>query len=169
MILPKTKTPSLDIKLINGSKWSLENQKAPKYTLITFYRGLHCPVCKKQLENLSDKLESFVEKGVNVIAVSMDSEKRAKISGEEWNVDGLPIGYEMSEEKAREWGLYISKAISDKEPSKFSEPGMFLIDKDQKLYFSSVQTMPFARPDYKDILNAIDFIEKKDYPPRGEN
>jgi hypothetical protein len=28
--------------------------------------------------------------------------------------------------------------------------------------------MPFARPHFKEILAAIDFIVEKDYPARGE-
>jgi hypothetical protein len=42
------------------------------------------------------------------------------------------------------------------------------IKPDQTLYASSVATMPFARPHFKEILAAIDFIVEKDYPARGE-
>ena len=58
----------------------MEKQDPEKYTLIVFYRGLHCPVCKKQLESLKDKLDEFIDRGVNVIAISMDTEKRAEES-----------------------------------------------------------------------------------------
>ena len=74
----------------------------------------------------------------------------------------------MNEKKAREWGLYISEGISKKEPEIFSEPGLFLIDNEGVLFFSSVQTMTFARPGTKDVINAIKFIQNKDYPARGE-
>jgi hypothetical protein len=36
------------------------------------------------------------------------------------------------------------------------------------LYFGSVQTMPFARPHFADILAAIDYVLKNNYPARGE-
>ena len=81
----------------------------------------------------------------------------------------ISASYDLSEEKAREFGLFISTAVSDKEPKVFSEPGLFLVDADNKLFFSSLQSMPFARPSTKDILNAVDFIEKNDYPARGTN
>jgi peroxiredoxin len=165
---PKEKTPSLEVKLINDTNWSLQKQEANKYTLIVFYRGLHCPVCKKQLEEVKNNLEALTERGIHVIAISMDTEKRAKISGKEWDVNELPIGFNLSKEKAQEWGLYLSEAITDKEPKLFSEPGLFLVKADGTLYFSSVQTMPFARPKIKDIIKAVDFIEDKDYPARGE-
>ena len=167
MIKPKNKVPELQLDLINDTKWILENQKPEKYTLIVFYRGLHCPVCKKQLQDLASKTEDFKSRGVNVIAVSMDTEKRAKLSAEKWETGDLPIGYGISEDKAREWGLYISHSVKDPEPEVFSEPGMFLVRADGTLYFSSIQTMPFARPELDAVLKAIDFVEKEDYPARG--
>jgi hypothetical protein len=54
------------------------------------------------------------------------------------------------------------------EPPLFSEPGIFLVRPDRTLYFSSVQTMPFARPHLADILGALDFVIAEDYPARGE-
>lgn len=164
---PKETMPNLELDLINDTRWDLQKQNPEKYTLLFFYRGLHCPVCKKQLSEVQNHLQDFTDRGINVIAISMDSEERAKKAGKEWGVESLPIGFELSEEKAREYGLYISKAISDKEPDTFSEPGIFLVDSDNKLYFSSIQSMPFARPSIKDILKAVDFIEKENYPPRG--
>ncbi|RMA65695.1 peroxiredoxin-like family protein [Ulvibacter antarcticus] len=167
MIKPKSKVPALEVKLINDSIWNLEKQRPDAFTLIIFYRGLHCPVCKKYLESLKPKLEDFSERGVNVVAISMDTEKRAKLSGEKWDVESVPIGYGMTEVKAREWGLYISNAIKDAEPAVFSEPAVFLVRPDGTLYFSSVQTMPFARPTLESLIKAIDFVTKEDYPARG--
>ena len=39
---------------------------------------------------------------------------------------------------------------------------------DGTLYFVTVQSMPFARPPFEEILSAIDFVVAKDYPARGE-
>jgi hypothetical protein len=36
------------------------------------------------------------------------------------------------------------------------------------LYASIVQTMPFARPHFVEVIGALDFIIKTDYPARGE-
>ncbi len=168
MIKPTEKVPNLKLDLINDTKWDLSKQNTEHFTLIVFYRGLHCPVCKKYLEDLKTKLHDFEERGVNVIAVSMDTEERAKKTGDEWDIEALPIGYDLKEEDAREWGLYISNAIKDEEPDVFSEPGLFLIKTDSTLYCSAVQTMPFARPDFTALLKALDFIQKEDYPARGK-
>ncbi|WP_338763504.1 peroxiredoxin-like family protein [Bernardetia sp. ABR2-2B] len=167
-IKPREKTPNLDVRLINDLKWSLEEQEPKNFTMIIFYRGLHCPVCKKYLEDLATKLDDFADRGIKMVAISTDTEERAKKAGEKWNIPNLPIGFDFSIENAKEWGLYISEAIKDEEPKHFSEPALFLIRPDQTLYFSSVQTMPFARPSFDELLKGIDFILEEDYPARGK-
>lgn len=168
MIKPTSQVPSLEVPLINDTHWKLEEQRPENFTLVIFYRGLHCPVCKGQLESLVKRLDDFTERGINLIAISTDTEERAKKAGNEWDVPSLPIGYDLSLEKAAEYGLFISKGISDKEPDHFAEPGLFLIKPDGTLFFSSVQSMPFARPQVGDLLNGIDYIMKEGYPARGE-
>lgn len=89
------------------------------------------------------------------------------------NARGVKVGYGLSLKTAKEWGLYISASrgktsIGIEEPALFSEPGVFLVRPDGTLYYGAVQTMPFARPPFQDLLGAIDFAVAKDYPARGE-
>lgn len=49
----------------------------------------------------------------------------------------------------------------------FNEPGMFVLDADVSLYWSSVATMPFGRPALDDVLDALRFAQNSDYPARG--
>ena len=79
----------------------------------------------------------------------------------------------MSIEKAREWGLYVSTSrgmtsAGVEEPPLFAEPGLFLVKPDRTLYWASISTMPFARPHFPEIAQAIDFAVSKNYPARGE-
>jgi hypothetical protein len=74
---------------------------------------------------------------------------------------------------ARESGLYVSgsrgkTSLGIEEPERFSEPGVFLVRPDGTLYWAAVQTMPFARPHFREMLAALDFVAKNDYPARGE-
>lgn len=83
------------------------------------------------------------------------------------------LGYGLDLDTARAWGLFISagkgkSSLGIEEPAEFSEPGLFLLKSDGTLYASSVQTMPFARPSFQELLQAIEFIQKNDYPARGE-
>ena len=54
------------------------------------------------------------------------------------------------------------------EPDFFPEPGIFLVRADNTIYYISLQSMPFARSSFKDLLAAIQFILSKSYPARGE-
>ena len=80
----------------------------------------------------------------------------------------LTVGYGFAIAAAREWGLHISRDIKDSEPGKFVEPGVFLVKPDGTLYCASINTMPFARPSFQDVVNAVEFVTKNNYPARGE-
>jgi len=54
------------------------------------------------------------------------------------------------------------------EPAHFSELALYLIRPDGTPYFGSVQTMPFARPHFSDIVAAIDHVLKNNCPARSE-
>ena len=167
MIKPRTETPDLSINLLNDTTWTLSEQKPENFTLVVVYRGKHCPVCKKYLETIQDHLGDFKDKGVNVVAISSDSKAKAEASYKEWDIKDVPLGYEFPIEEARSWGLFISKGIKN-EPEEFVEPAIFLIRPDRTLYASSIQTMPFARPEIVELIKSIDFVNNKDYPARGE-
>lgn len=170
---PRTKSPELEVETLDAGRWRLSEQRPENFTMIVAYRGLHCPICRTYLSELDRSAEEFGKRGVEVIAVSTDTLERAAQTKDEWQLRNLRIGYGLSIPKAREWGLYISTSRGKTstgvvEPDLFNEPGVFLIKPDQTLYASSVATMPFARPHFKEVLAAIDFIVEKDYPARGE-
>jgi len=165
---PRTKVPAVSLPTVGGGQFELA-QSAPKtFTLLVVYRGLHCPICKTYLRDLDRKLGDFEALGVKAIAVSTDTQERAEQSKAEWGIGHLPIAYGLGIEQARMWGLFISAGIKDGEPPLFAEPGLFLIRPDQTLYAASLQTMPFARPSFSDVLAAVKFVTEKDYPARGD-
>ena len=172
-LLPREKTPDMDLPLVGGGTWSLAEQSPENFTMVVVYRGLHCPICSMYLADLNNKIEQFQEKGVNVVIASSDDEARATEAKEKWGLDKLDVAYGLSLDKGREWGLYVSAGVGKtsigvEEPELFIEPGLFMVRPDQTLYFASVQTMPFARPAFGDILKALDFVIAKNYPARGE-
>ena len=172
-LFPRKAVPPLQVDLASGGAFDLAREKPAHFTLLVFYRGLHCPICKTQLRELESKLEEFDKRGVAVVAVSSDTKERAMQTREAWGLTQLRIGYGLDLAAARRWGLFISSgrgmtSTGVEEPPLFSEPGMFLVRPDRTLYFASVQTMPFARPHFPDILTALDFVIAKNYPARGE-
>jgi peroxiredoxin len=173
MLVPRQKTPALEVQTLDHGAFDLSAQSNKVGTLVCFYRGFHCPICAKYLAELERLAPKFAERGVGVVAISSDSKERAQMMADKIEANNLPIGYDLSLEKAREWGLFISTSrgktsIGVEEPALFSEPGVFLVSPDQSLYFSTVQTMPFVRPNFSEMLGAIDFAIENNYPARGE-
>ena len=172
-LMPRQSVPELSVKTVGGEVWTLSERTPGTFSMVVFYRGLHCPICSMYLKELDRNAEEFSKRGVDVIAVSSDGEERASEAQQNWRIENVPIGHSLDLESARKWGLYIStgkgKTSSGlEEPERFSEPGLFLIKPDGTLYFGNVSTMPFARPHFGEILKALDFVIANDYPARGE-
>jgi len=173
MLIPRQKVPDLNLKTLSGNAFDLGNDGSERGTVVCFYRGLHCPICANYLTELEKRTSEFAERGVSTIAISTDDEDRARQMAEKIGASELRFAYGLSLAKAREWGLYISTgrgktSIGIEEPDLFAEPGLFMISPDQTLYYGSVQTMPFVRPHFSELVGALDFAIEKNYPARGE-
>ncbi len=173
MLKPRHPVPPLSVQTVSGDVWTLNEPAPGNFTMLVFYRGWHCPICRRTLAELNSRLDAFEQRGVRVLALSMDNAERAGISAVEWQLDRLTIGYGLDLETVRAWGLFVSSSRGHTsagilEPDYFNEPGLFLIRPDGTLYAASIQTMPFARPSFADVLGAIDYVLAHDYPARGE-
>lgn len=165
---PGQPAPALKVPTVGDGGFELAEQAPQSFTMVVFYRGLHCPVCKGYLRGLERTLDEFTERGVEVITVSGDSRDRAERAREEWDLARLNLGYDLSPDVMRRWGLYISEGIKDDEPAQFGEPGLFLVDPRARVYYAAVNSMPFGRPSFDEIRGGIDFVAENDYPARGE-
>lgn len=167
-VIPHQKAPELKVQTVNHGEWDLSAQSPKNFSLITVYRGHHCPLCRKQLRELDQLAGEFEKIGVNVFAVSANSKELAEKAVDEWEIKNIPVGYELPLDQAREWNLYASKGVKDTEPSLFLEPGLFVIRPDQSVYAAVIQTMPFSRPTGEQLLSSLTYITENDYPSRGE-
>ena len=125
------------------------------------------------MEEFEKRVADFAERGVTYITLSSDTSERARDMAEKISANNLRFGYGLSLASAREWGLYISTSrgktsIGVEEPALFSEPGLFMVTPEQTLYYGSVQTMPFVRPHFSELVGALDFAIANSYPARGE-
>ncbi|MEE4188386.1 MAG: peroxiredoxin-like family protein [Roseobacter sp.] len=173
MLLPRQKTPDLTVPTLDHGTFDLASDNAEKGTVVCFYRGLHCPLCATYLAELERLTPEFEARGVKTIGLSVDGAERARLMGDKIKAKSLRIGYDLSLSTAKEWGLYISTSrgktsIDIEEPALFAEPGLFMVTPAQTLYYGSVQTMPFVRPHFSDLLTALDGAIAKQYPARGE-
>lgn len=173
MLIPRQPVPALSVPTLAHGDFTLASDAAQHFTLVVFYRGLHCPICLKYLLELGRLVPDFEQRGVKVIALSSDTPERAQAMADKLRAPGLRMGHSVPLAVARAWGLYISTSrgmtsIGVEEPALFSEPGVFLVRPDGTLYYGAVQTMPFARPHFDELRDALDFALAKDYPARGE-
>lgn len=173
MLIPRQPVPTLQAPTLAHGSYTLADEAPENFSLVVFYRGLHCPICTKYLLELGRLQPEFEKRGVKLIALSGDTQERAQAMADKLNAPDLRVGYGVPLAKAREWGLYISTSrgatsIGIEEPDLFAEPGVFIVRPDGQLYYAAVQTMPFARPHFDELLGALDFALAKNYPARGE-
>ncbi len=173
VLMPRQAVPALSVPTLDHGLFTLGEDAAPNFTLVVFYRGLHCPICLKYLLELGRLQPEFEKRGVKVIAISSDVRDRAQAMADKLRAPALRVGHDLGLAQARAWGLYISTSrgttsIGIEEPALFSEPGVFIVRPDGTLYYGAVQTMPFARPHFDELLAALDFALDKNYPARGE-
>ncbi|KAE9629544.1 peroxiredoxin-like family protein [Parasedimentitalea maritima] len=173
MLIPRQKTPNLSLRTLDHGTFDLTTEGSERGTVICFYRGLHCPICANYLKELEKRVADFAERGVSCIAISADGEERTRAMADKIEAKSLRFGYGLPLSVAKDWGLYVSTSrgttsIGIEEPALFSEPGLFMVSPDQSLYYGSVQTMPFVRPHFSELVGALDFAIANDYPARGE-
>ena len=167
-IKPRQRVPELTLSTVDGGTFDLRGNDPPNFSMLVFYRGLHCPVCRKYLAEIDAKLARFEVLGVKPVAISTDTRDRAQRAVKEWGLSKLPVAYGLPVDEARKWGLYISSAIRDGEPPLFSEPGLFLVRPDLTLQYATITSGSRGRPAIEDMLGAIQFMVEKNVPPRGE-
>jgi peroxiredoxin len=172
VLKPRQPVPELEVDTLQGP-WSLSEQTPDNFTMLVFYRGLHCPLCTKYLKELDRLSGDFSEIGVTVLVLSSDDKERALEAQLNWDLQNISLAYGVTTEQAQSWGLHRSAgkgktSTGIEEPAEFSEPGLFLIRSDRTLYWSQVSTMPFARPLFREVLGALNFVLANNYPARGE-
>lgn len=173
MLVPRRTAPSLVVDTVNHGSFDLASQRQGRMTLIYFYRGLHCRICAPYLLELERLTPEFAERGVTTIAISSDSKSRARGMQNKISANHLRIGYGLPLTEARKWGLFIStsrakSSIGIEELEIFFESGLFLVRADRTIYYLSVQSIPFVRPNFEELLHALDFAIEHDYPARGD-
>ncbi len=173
MLIPRKKTPDLDLPTLDHGQFNLATEISERGTVICFYRGFHCPICATYLTDFQNRVGDFADRGVTTVAISTDGEDRTRAMADKIGGGALRFAYDLPLSVARDWGLYISTSrgktsVGVEEPALFAEPGLFMVTPEQTLFYGSVQTMPFVRPHFAELVGALDFTIKNNYPARGE-
>jgi peroxiredoxin len=167
-VRPRQPAPELTVALLRGGTYRLGEQTPDLFTMVVFFRGLHCPVCRAQLSELDRRLDELHSRGIDVIAVSGETRERTTQLTQEWKLERLPLAYGLTQDQMRAWGLFVSHGLDENEPAVFNEPGLFLISPDHTVYYESILSMPVGRPRLDDLLGGVGYWTANDYPARGE-
>lgn len=164
-----SKFPDIEVTMLNGDTKSLgKPENGHDWKLVVIYRGQHCPICTKYLNQLETVKKSFYDTGVDIIAVSADSKEQLESHLEEKIDINFPIAYGLSVEQMNTLGLYISDPRSEKETDHpFAEPGVFVINAKGEIHIIDISNAPFARPELESLASGLSFIRENDYPIRG--
>jgi peroxiredoxin len=77
VLVPRGIAPDHVVETLSGALYDLSLEKPARFSLICFYRGLHCPVCSNYLRELDRLTPVLRARGVTTIAISSDTEERA--------------------------------------------------------------------------------------------
>jgi peroxiredoxin len=170
---PRRQVPDLSLPLAGGGHWRLSDQKPKHFTMLAFYRGVHCLVSQDYLGQLQSMHAEFSRRGVTPIAISADTAERACLAEVAWGLKDLCVAYRLSMQQAGDWGLYVSRgagisSLGIEEPPMFVEPALFLVRPDRTLYYASVHAMPFGLPCFEEILKTVEKIVAQNCPARRE-
>jgi methyl-accepting chemotaxis protein len=125
-----------------------------KPLVIIFLRGTWCHNCQKQMPELNQYYERFLEKGVNLIAIA--GQKLVNIK-DYVNTNG--IKFPILSDETRE----VIKAYEVFTPIKWDSfriaiPSTYIIDENQTIRYSYIGENQADRPSAKEILEIIDTL-----------
>ncbi len=166
-LMPRLPVPPLRVPLAGGGEYDLANDCPKLFSMIVFYRGLHCQQCEAYLGELERLLPEFDKRRISAVAISCDDKERAEGSKEAWNLASTRIGYALPLDVARQWGLFLTEGrprpAGLQESPYCCEPALYLVAPDKTLWFSAVQNMAFARPRFEDVIEGFEFLFSKGY------
>jgi peroxiredoxin len=166
ILTPGAQAPALRFDTAAGT-WALERQAPRSFTLVAFYRGVFCPYCRAFITTLDQLAEEFRRRGIEPVAVSVDSHENANAAIAQWKLTSLPVGYGLDLDVARQWGLFVTQVSRDGRMLRFTEPAVFLIRPGNEIYALLLSSLPCGRPDLPSLLEGLDYLAQQGYPARG--
>ncbi len=137
------------------------------WQMLVVYRGRHCPLCTRYMNELSAYTARLNAIGIDVVAVSGDSLAQLEEHTSRLDVN-FPLFYGLTTEEMKSLGLYISHPRSEQETDHpFAEPGLFIINEQGTLQVVDISNNPFVRPNLENLISGLEWIRSNNYPIRG--
>ncbi|MDO6746592.1 peroxiredoxin-like family protein [Gilvimarinus sp. 1_MG-2023] len=162
--------PDISVKSADNTDVLLgQRQSESSWKMVVVYRGKHCPICTKYLNELENYKQRLADMDVELVAVSADSSEQLNEHKEQLEVS-FALYHSLSIEQMQTLGVYISQPRSAKETDHpFAEPALFIINGDGRIQIVDIANAPFSRPDPEILVSGLEFIRdpENDYPIRG--
>lgn len=167
---PGDRFPQSELPKLNGGRLTLGKAGGGyDWQLIVVYRGKHCPICTRYLREVNEIVAPLKELGIEIVAISADSEARATDQIAEVNPD-YAVGYGLSVEQMQSLGLYISSPRHGMDvEGPFAEPGLFLVNEEGELRMVDIANVPFLRPQLGSLVGGLKFMRgmTETFPANG--
>jgi len=162
--------PAISVKSLDGKEVTLGRPAdGTDWQMIVVYRGRHCPLCTKYLNQLENYKQRLFETKVDLVAVSADSKEQLENHLQKLDVS-FPIYHGLTLKQMETLGVYISIPRSEKETDhKFAEPGLFIVNEEGHLHVVDISNNPFVRPELEHLASGLEWIRnpENNYPIRG--
>ena len=162
--------PALTVKDTDNNEVFLGQRNSDSgWKMVVIYRGKHCPICTKYLNQLEDYKQRLADIDVELVAVSADSAEQLQEHQQKLAVS-YPLYHGLNVEQMRGLGLYISEPRSEQETDHpFAEPALFVINSEGRIQIVDIANAPFSRPAPETLVSGLEFIRDpaNDYPIRG--
>lgn len=165
--------------VVNGEEivddFTLEQFAGNKYVLLFFYPKDFTFVCPTELHAFQEKKAEFEKLGVELVAVSTDTEQShwgwLQVSKDKGGIEGItyPIVADTNKTIAANYDVLAGSYFYDEEDNLAAEGelvayrGLFLIDKDQIVRHQIVNDLPLGRnvSEALRMVKALQFTEEK--------
>ncbi len=118
-------------------------------TVLVFYRGLHCGICRERLRELEAHRSAYREAGADVVAVSAEAQQEVTRTPAELGVS-FPV-VRVDSATLAEWGLLGGE-------QKLPLPGSFVLDRRGVIHYRHVGRNAADRASDIELLAALQEI-----------
>lgn len=159
------KAPDFNVAAVKGNgeivdSFHFSEETKGKYSVVFFYPLDFTFVCPSELIALDNRMDAFEERGVEVVAVSIDSQfSHNKYRNTSRNEGGIgPVRYTLAADVAHN----ICQAYGVEHPeASVAYRGAFIIDRDGMVRSQIVNDLPIGR-DIDEILRIVDAVQFTD-------
>ena len=165
-----SKFPEIRALSMDGTTIDLNQRTAgTDWKMVVVYRGKHCPLCTRYLNDLEALKEKLNDINVEIVAVSGDCKAQLAEHMDKLEVE-FPLLYGLTVDQMQELGLYSSQPRSAQETDHpFAEPDVFVVNDEGQVQVVDISNNPFVRPDLDRLVSGLAWIKNPDnnYPIRG--